>query len=65
MAEMSRCQLCGDVCLTMINFIMKWLRADILDELSFYCKPQVRALLGGGEVRQRVCIALLPQLSSL
>lgn len=39
-AEISRCQLCGDMCFMMINFILKWLRADILDEPGLYCKTQ-------------------------
>lgn len=40
MAEISRCQLCGDICFMMVNFILKWLRADILGELGLHCKTQ-------------------------
>lgn len=39
-AETSRCQLCNDICLVMINFIFKWIREDTLDELGLYCKTQ-------------------------
>lgn len=53
------CQLCYDSSLVMINFTMKGLGGDILDELGLHCKTQhERVLPGDGEVGQ-VCIALV------
>lgn len=50
--ETSRCQLCSDICLVTINFILKWITEDTLDELGLYCKTQPKSRLHLARVKE-------------